>query len=208
MRSPLEVNRNANIDLIRGFAIILMVLDHALLAIATIFGSNEFIYLLRVTLTRFSMPLFMIVSGSVLFLYGIKIKRWLTVFCLALIINGFAITLWEDFNSPEILLVWTFVVIFIKFILKYPLVSLITGFIQNQYFPINIFDYSGYQPGEIVIFLVIGIFASTYITSLSFPILSKFMIYNLIIFIGRKPLTIYFTHLLIISATVYYLTPL
>ena len=55
MRSPLEVNRNANIDLIRGFAIILMVLDHALLAIATIFGSNEFIYLLRVTLTRFSM---------------------------------------------------------------------------------------------------------------------------------------------------------
>jgi uncharacterized membrane protein len=208
MRFPLQVNRNPNIDLIRGFAIILMVLDHALLAIATIFGSNEYIYFLRVTLTRFSMPLFMIVSGSVLYLYGIKIKRWLTVFCLALLINLFAITLWEDFNSPEILLVWTFVVVFIKFILKYPLVSLIIGFIQNQYFPIHIFDYSGYQPGEIVIFLVIGIFASTYITNLSFPILSKFMIYNLIIFIGKKPLTIYFTHLLFISATVYYLTPL
>jgi uncharacterized membrane protein len=199
-------NRNSNIDLIRGFAIILMIFDHALLAYSSIYGNNDFIYLFRITLTRFSMPLFMIISGTVLILYGLKIKRWLSVFIIALVLNIITINLWEDFNSPEILLVWCFVVIFYKIYLKFPIIVLILGYIQTQFFQITFYDYSGYQPGDIIIFLIVGIFASKYITGVKFPILSKLSIIHFISFIGSKPLTIYFSHLLLLSIIIHFLT--
>jgi hypothetical protein len=205
MRDKTPMKRNPNLDLIRGFAIILMVLDHALLAIASIFGSSDYINLIRLTLTRFSMPLFMITSGAVLFLYGIKLYRWLTILMLAIIINTFTFFLWDDFNFPEILLVWSFVMVFNRFFLRYPLLSMLIGFIQNQYFQISFFEYSGYQPGEILFFIVIGIFTSNYLINLSFPILSKLYIYKLMIVIGCKPLLIYFVHLLLLSLFVNYL---
>ena len=138
MRIYQDKNRNLNIDFIRGFAIILMIFDHALLAYSSIYGNNDYIYLIRVTLTRFSMPLFMIISGTVLFLYGLKIIRWLSVFIIALMINIITINLWEDFNSPEILLVWCFVVIFYKIYLKFPITTLILGYIQTQFFQITL----------------------------------------------------------------------
>jgi uncharacterized membrane protein len=199
-------NRNSNIDLIRGFAIILMIFDHALLAYSSIYGNNDFIYLFRITLTRFSMPLFMIISGTVLFLYGLKARRWLSVFIIALVINIITINLWEDFNSPEILLVWCFVVIFYKIYLKLPITTLILGYIQTQFFQITLYNYNGYQPGDIIIFLVFGILISKYITSLTFPILSKLSTIHFITFIGSKPLTIYFSHLLLLSIIIHFLT--
>ena len=152
--NELSKNRNLNIDLIRGFAILLMIFDHALLAYSSIYGNNEYIYLFRITLTRFSMPLFMIISGTVLFLFGLKVRRWLSVFMIALMINIITINLWEDFNSPEILLVWCFVVIFYKIYLKFPITTLILGYVQTQFFQITIYNYNGYQPGDIIIFLV------------------------------------------------------
>lgn len=198
--------RNSNIDLIRGFAIILMIFDHALLAYSSIYGDNDFIYLFRITLTRFSMPLFMIISGTVLFLYGLKARRWLSVLIIALAINIITINLWEDFNSPEILLVWCFVVIFYKIYLKLPITTLILGYVQTQFFQITLYNYNGYQPGDIIIFLVFGILISKYITSLTFPILSKLSIIHFISFIGSKPLTIYFSHLLLLSIIIHFLT--
>ena len=206
MRLTQNQNRNSSIDLIRGLAIILMIFDHALLAYSSIYGSNEYIYLFRITLTRFSMPLFMIISGTVLFLFGLKIRRWLSVFIIALMINIITFNLWKDFNSPEILLVWCFVVIFYKIYLKFPIIVLVLGYIQTQFFQITLYNYNGYQPGDIIIFLVFGILASKYITSLTFPILSKLYIFHFISFIGSKPLMIYFSHLLILSLVIHFLT--
>ena len=205
MSLTLSKNRNLNIDLIRGFAILLMIFDHALLAYSSIYGNNEYIYLFRITLTRFSMPLFMIISGTVLFLFGLKVRRWLSVFMIALMINIITINLWEDFNSPEILLVWWFVVIFYKIYLKFPITTLILGYVQTQFFQITIYNYNGYQPGDIIIFLVFGILTSKYITSLTFPILSKLYIFRFISFIGSKPLTIYSSHLVLLSLIIHFL---
>ena len=201
----LDENRNSNIDLIRGFAIILMILDHVLVAITSIMGGNDYIYLIRTTLTRFSMPLFMIISGAVLILYGLKIRRWSSVLVTAVVLNIILFFLWNDFNSPEILLVWSLVVVSYKLFIRYPITSLILGFIQAQYFQITLYDYNGYQPGELIFFIVIGIFASNYISSLSFPILSKIYLYNITIAIGRKPLLIYFSHLVFLSIIVNFL---
>ena len=206
MRIYQDKNRNLNIDFIRGFAIILMIFDHALLAYSSIYGNNDYIYLIRVTLTRFSMPLFMIISGTVLFLYGLKIIRWLSVFIIALMINIITINLWEDFNSPEILLVWCFVVIFYKIYLKFPITTLILGYIQTQFFQITLYNYNGYQPGDIIIFLVIGILASKYITSITYPVLSKLFIFDFICLIGSKPLMIYSSHLVLMSLIIHFLT--
>ena len=53
------------IDAIRGLAIALMILDHSLFAIESIGVANNIVEYARLSITRFSMPLFMIASGFI-----------------------------------------------------------------------------------------------------------------------------------------------
>ena len=104
MKSPaLNGGRIFIIDAIRGLAIALMVLDHSLFAIETIGIANVVVEYSRLSITRFSMPLFMIASGIIWALYGLRIRRWFQVFVLAILINLVTRFLWADFNYPEIL---------------------------------------------------------------------------------------------------------
>ena len=80
MKSPaLNGGRILIIDAIRGLAIALMILDHSFFAIESIGMANNIVEYSRLSITRFSMPLFMIASGIIWKLYGLRIKRWTQV---------------------------------------------------------------------------------------------------------------------------------
>jgi len=186
--------RDINLDFFRGFAIFLMIIDHILVFFTSIKFYNSLFDIIRETLTRYSMPLFMIISGLLLAKHGISIKRWLQVFLVSIILNTIIYFYWKEFNFPEILLLWSFITIFTKILLKFPIFILISGFIQYQYFPIN---YQAYQPGIIVLFLSIGIISSNRI--LHGEILDKFVnlkIFKPILLLGKYPLSIYFLHII------------
>jgi len=193
-RDTMENKRDINLDFFRGSAIILMIIDHILVFFTSIKFYNSLFDIIRETLTRYSMPLFMIISGLLLAKYGISIKRWLQVFLLSIFLNIIVYFYWKDFNFPEILLIWSLITIFSKIIIKFPIFILISGLIQYQYFPIN---YQAYQPGIIVLFLSIGIISSNRILHGEF--LDNFVnlkIFKPIVSIGKYPLSIYFIHII------------
>jgi len=85
-----------------------MIFDHALSVLESTGVNNSIVEYARLSVTRFSMPLFMIASGVVWGRYGLRFKRWAQVVTWAIIINAMTRLLWPDFNFPEILMVWAF----------------------------------------------------------------------------------------------------
>lgn len=194
--------RNLIIDAMRGAAIILMVIDHSLAALESTGLFNIIVEYSRLTITRVSMPLFMIASGIVWTLYGLRLRRWFQVLLLAAALNAMTRVLWPDFNFPEILLVWAMLALFWKLIRRFPVLTLIIGFIQNTYWQVY---WQAYQPGELAIFLAAGVLvARAPLERLwNLPDASKARgIINACAKVGQYPLTIYGTHLAILAVLV------
>ncbi|NDA79915.1 MAG: DUF1624 domain-containing protein [Actinobacteria bacterium] len=194
--------RNLIIDAMRGAAIILMVIDHSLAALESTGLFNIIVEYSRLTITRVSMPLFMIASGIVWTLYGLRLRRWFQVLLLAAALNAMTRVLWPDFNFPEILLVWAMLALFWKLIRRFPVLTLIIGFIQNTYWQVY---WQAYQPGELAIFLAVGVLvARAPLEQLSnLRQVSKARgIINACAKVGQYPLTIYGTHLAILAVLV------
>jgi len=200
MKSPaLKGGRIFIIDAIRGLAIALMVLDHSLFAIETIGISNVVVEYSRLSITRFSMPLFMIASGIIWALYGLKIRRWFQVFALALLINLVTRFLWADFNYPEILLVWTMLAIGSRLIVRFPITVMIIGYTQFIFWPI---PWSGFQPGELAIFLGVGVLVARAPLEKAWKHMRFKSLISALSFLGRYPLSIYSGHLILLSLIV------
>ena len=145
------------IDAIRGLAIALMILDHSLAAIEESGYVSSLVEYSRLTITRFSMPLFMLASGLIWATYGLKIHRWGQVLIWAIFLNAITRVLWPEFNFPEILLVWTALAIAWKLIVRFPITIMIIGYTQITFWSV---PWSGYQPGELAIFLGAGVLAA------------------------------------------------
>ena len=200
MKSPaLKGGRIFIIDAIRGLAIALMVLDHSLFAIETIGIANVVVEYARLSITRFSMPLFMIASGIIWALYGLKIRRWFQVFALALLINLVTRFLWADFNYPEILLVWTVLAIASRLIVRFPITVMIIGYTQFIFWPV---PWSGYQPGELAIFLGVGVLVARAPLEKAWKHMRFKSLISALSFLGRYPLSIYSGHLILLSLIV------
>ncbi len=200
MKSPaLKGGRIFIIDAIRGLAIALMVLDHSLFAIETIGIANVVVEYSRLSITRFSMPLFMIASGIIWALYGLRIRRWFQVFVLAVILNFATRILWADFNYPEILLVWTMLAIGSRLIVRFPITVMIIGYTQFIFWPI---PWSGFQPGELAIFLGVGVLVARAPLEKAWKHMRFKSLISALSFLGRYPLSIYSGHLILLSLIV------
>jgi len=200
MKSPaLKGGRIFIIDAIRGLAIALMVLDHSLFAIETIGIANVVVEYSRLSITRFSMPLFMIASGIIWALYGLRIRRWFQVFVLAILINLVTRFLWADFNYPEILLVWTMLAIASRLIVRFPITVMIIGYTQFIFWPV---PWSGYQPGELAIFLGVGVLVARAPLEKAWKHMRFKSLISALSFLGRYPLSIYSGHLILLSLIV------
>lgn len=200
MKSPaLKGGRIFIIDAIRGLAIALMVLDHSLFAIESIGVANNVVEYSRLSITRFSMPLFMIASGMIWVLYGLRIKRWIQVFILSILINIAIKVLWPDFNNPEILFVWTIIAIGYRLIVRFPITVMIVGYTQFIFWPV---PWSGYQPGELAIFLGVGVLIARAPLDKTWKRIRFEKLLSKLAFLGRYPLSIYSSHLIFISLIV------
>ena len=187
------------IDAIRGLAIALMILDHSLFAVESIGVANNVLEYSRLSITRFSMPLFMIASGFIWALDGLRIKRWIQVFILSILINLTIKVLWPDFNNPEILFIWTILAIGSRLIVRFPITVMIVGYTQFIFWPV---PWSGYQPGELSIFLGVGVLIARAPLDKTWKQIRFEKLLSALAFLGRYPLSIYSGHLIYLSLIV------
>ena len=187
------------LDAMRGLAIVIMIIDHLLASLESLGIESNFVEYSRLSATRFSMPLFMIASGIAWRLYGLRFTRWTQVVVWALVINLLTRALWPDFNFPEILAIWAALAIAWKLFTRFPIITIIIGYTQATYWQI---PWQGFQPGELAIFLGIGALLSR--SSLDSlwrePRTSKLV--KPLSVVGRYPLTIYGSHLIVITLIV------
>lgn len=171
--------RNPFIDALRGLAIILMALDHLLHVYDP--GSP-----LR-AVTRFAMPLFMVVAGYLG--TGYCTRRYLEV----VIAGALSWPIAQALGMPLVHILFVFALVYP--LLRLPIGGLLIvgsiGLLQAHNWPLPL---GGYQPGYVLSFLVMGRLAAVSGYCLPSPRF-RFLTFELF---GRYPLEIYVVHLALI----------
>ncbi|HEV2293807.1 MAG TPA: acyltransferase family protein [Tepidisphaeraceae bacterium] len=159
------------LDVLRGCAILLMVLDHVLAVGLLHWGWLPGWHLLRVTVTRPAMPIFMLVAG---YLWHVKADnpfpwvRWVQL-CGAASVSAVVMHV-LGFPQPDILAVFALVALSARLSASYPLTSVVCGFSQAFYLPI--FGGATYEPGHILGLCAVGVLWSRADRALSTVLLS------------------------------------
>ena len=191
-------NRIAVLDKVRGLAIILMMLDHTLVMLSTLEIISNGALLTRMTLTRFALPMFMIVSGALWAARTPGGKRIGSIILVSIFLNVFMVMFWSEFSTPEVLAVWALAALFASFISKYPVLAITLSYIQWEYWPIG---WDGYQPGVVVLFLAVGVLAARCGivpgTGVAGKLLPEFLGV-----IGKRPIIWYAGHLVVLTVLV------
>lgn len=184
---PATSGRLVFLDRVRGLASLLMVLDHALVLSLTLDPGDGLRTDLRSTLTRLSMPLFMVVSGFLL--SGSSRRRVLEVAGTAVVLAPMLYVSWAEFAQPEILALWLLLVPLRSLLERYPLELLFAGVLQILHLPVG---WPGFEPGLILVFLALGVLARDRPRSLE--MLGR-ALPGWFALVGRYPLTVYAGHL-------------
>lgn len=171
--------RDVALDRVRGFSIVLMVIDHLLI----IFDSTNF---LRYSLTRVALPLFCIVAGSLL---GDRVNlfRWLQVLLCGIFCTVFSF----GQGTPDILCVLAVV---LPLACWFPSAWLIfIGLLQAKYLPFHV---SGYQVGWVLALVLLGrLFKDDLRAGV---LLLADCLPSCMAFFGRWPLSIYVGHVVLL----------
>jgi uncharacterized membrane protein YcfT len=186
--------RDKGLDALRGLAIVLMIVDHVLVAQMYVNGWSSAAEWTRLTVTRLSMPLFMIVSGYFMTRSRpFTVRRLVQIGIAAIYINVLMETVKVGFDPPEILAVWLMVMILAPLMVRFPIELAMLGILQTLYQPIG---WPGYEPGNVVAFLCLGILfrerQNTLLRSVGTRLPSWMSA------IGRHPLAWYLGHLTVI----------
>lgn len=195
--------REVFLDRIRGLAMLLMLLDHVLVLWLDVQPGEDLRWWLRRSVTRFSMPLFMLVSG---YLFGrTSRRRMFEVAAAALVVNVVLALFWPSFLLPEILAVWVFLLPVRKFLLRFPVEAGALGVLQAMYLPVR---WPGYEPGVVLLFLALGRIWSDRAdrrTGVLGSAGDRLPVW--LGCLGRHPLGVYVVHLLALAVTARFLIP-
>lgn len=191
--------RLRTLDALRGFAIVLMVVDHVIVATQTVSSNPELLFEVRRSLTRLAMPLFMVVSGALWALHGAPSRRRLTqVFVAAVAVNVSLAVTWPEVGLPEILAVWVGCALAAKLFLEAPVEVAVLGLLFAWHYPL---DWDGFQPGFVAAFVALGVlWARTGRTGFADPLAAHLP--ELFAAAGRRPLSIYVGHLVVLVSAV------
>lgn len=149
-------SRIAAVDRARGLAVLLMLLDHALVLVQ--FRAHELVqwaYALRMTVTRASLPLFCLCTG-VLLHFRRSSRRLLDVALVALVLNVALDVVPIGIGSPEILGVWSLVMLGSVWLLRWPVPVVVLGVLQATIWQVG---WAGYEPGLVAAFVAVGVLA-------------------------------------------------
>lgn len=197
--------RDVRLDALRGVAVLLMVVDHAASAAPLLFpalvpaAAHGWLWWLRRTLTRFSMPLFMLVSGALLARAAPSPRRRAQVAALAVAVQVLLAGWWPQFARPEILVVWSLVMTAAEVLRRFPFEMVVLGVLQQVCLPVG---WYGYQPGLVTAFVALGVLwaqlpqQTVFDRAVSLP--------RWVAATGRRPLLVYATHLLALAAFVHF----
>ena len=180
------------LDGLRGIAILLMVFDHLLLLSLEMMPGTDLREFARRSVTRFAMPLFMIVSGFLL--DQVSRRRMGQVVLAAGMVNLTLWLLWPSFALPEILAVWAFLLPVRAFLVRHPVEAAALGLLQAMYLPVH---WPGYEPGIVLVFLALGRLWATR-PGREDGLLSQIgtRVPGWVAALGRRPLLLYVGHLL------------
>lgn len=148
--------RDHTIDALRGAAIILMIVDHALGFAQTTALAEQWMHTVRITVTRLSMPAFMLCSGMLLARHQISRRRWCEVATAAVVVNLAAVAAGMSAFVPDILALWCVVMVVAGPIRRMPVAMAVLGLLQTLYWPIPIHNF---QPGWVMAFVALGVLA-------------------------------------------------
>jgi len=190
--------RRPGIDRIRGLAIILMMVDHVLVACSTLGVTNDGLMLTRLSLTRLALPLFLLVSGALWVEQLPRPRRLGSVIAAAVALNVGMAVYWPEFSTPEVLVVWSLAAVAAPIIVRHPLAMITLGYIQWQHWQVA---WDGYQPGIVVLFLAVGALASRAGLTPGMGAYGRLLPAPLGA-LGRKPLTWYVGHLTALTVLV------
>lgn len=146
--------RNQQLDGLRGFAIVLMILDHVLVTGLLHWGWPEQLQWLRLTVTRLALPLFMMIAGYLWADRGPSWRRlpWLiaaafvaTVCCRLL-----------GLPPIEIVALYLGCMVVSKYVVLAPIPTMIVGLLWAFNFP-DTFPQLFYHPGYVLTWLALGV---------------------------------------------------
>lgn len=174
--------RSPVIDSLRGLAVLLMVLDHGLVA-AGVAGHP-----LRQTVTRASLPLFCVVAGALL----PTTPRWARLGAVAA--AGLVATVLGGpigIGQPDVLLILVAVLAAAPFLVFRGgwAVALGLAVIQPVTWPV---PWSGYQPGTVLALVLLGVMVGR-------PALERLPWRPVLAAVGRAPLRWYLGHLAVLA---------
>jgi hypothetical protein len=191
----MENQRDTTLDRLRGLAIFLMILDHALVIFLSCYGWQDWAYQTRRTVTRLSMPLFMLVSGLLVARKGRpSIRRLPPIFFIGLVFTEVVVNIPQlGFGAPDILLLWLLCLTLYPLWIRWPVEMAVIGILQIVNWPITIDWWRNYQPGEVLAFLALGALLARRENSLLLR--TGAHLPRWLAFIGRRPLVWYTAHL-------------
>lgn len=182
----LVVQRIAWVDRLRGVAILLMIADHAL----ALDGGH---WLVRHTVLRLSLPLFMVTAAMVWKPGGPSTRRGrqLAVACVLEVLLS-TIVLRLDGPGPVVLYALVLVVMAPRVAHEHPACVAVLGIVQMLYVPV---PWAGYQPGLLVAYWCIGRLARDELAGVPLGWLPRWLGP-----VGRRPLVWYVGHLAVLAA--------
>ncbi|MCU1496898.1 MAG: hypothetical protein JWM47_851 [Acidimicrobiales bacterium] len=184
------------LDAVRGAAILLMVVDHALGFAQTTTLSEPWMHTIRMTVTRLAMPGFMVCSGILLAHHSVSRRRWTQVAVAAVVVNVAAVYDGMSTFVPDILAVWCLVMLLAVPVRRWPMTMAVLGLLQAVYWRLPFGDY---QPGWVLAFVALGVLAERAgDREVLRPIAVRLP--NWIVSVGRYPLRWYTGHLAVLAA--------